>query len=244
MKMRIVKSELLSVLHSSMFKVFAVLTIALISLSVYTTGLAQNISSSNAHLYGLQILEAGSTTSLLVAFLGVSLFTKEFGRGLIIRSVINAGSIRKVLKIKFLVSSIIGLLFGALSLLLTVVGLYIWMQNKHVSFDWGLDSIIFTIRIFLLIFLSAPWGTSIGWIGRGEKATTWGFLFYRMLIIPIFLILFPKTETWLPGFTLNFHNISDGSSASKLFFGALVGIAWILLGIILGDILENKTGYM
>jgi len=227
-----------------MFKVFAVLGLALTALSIYTTGLAQNVSAENAQMYGLQILEVGTTSSLLVAFLGVSLFTKEFGRGLIIRSVINAGSIRKVLHIKLLVSLIIGAIFSVTSTLVSIVGLQIWMHQNHVSFNWNGTSIIFIVRTFLIIMLSATWGTSLGWVGKGEKTTTWGFLFYRLLITPILIVLVPKCESWLPGYSLTIRTIEQGSSLSKLVSGTLIFAAWICFDVFVGDLIQRRKGYL
>ena len=243
-KVKIIKSELLSVFYSSTFKVFIALNIALSILSLFTIGLGQNITKLNAQYYGMQILQVGATGSLLVSFLGVTLFTKEFGRGLIIRSVINAGSIRNVLKIKLAVSAIIGIIFGVVELIITVAGLEIWMSRKHVTFDWTSGSIVLAVRILLLVTFAAPWGTSVGWIGRGERATSFGFLFYRLLFTPIFIAFIPNIQPWLPGFSLNFRSFAAGSSISELFSGVMISLMWLAIDVVVGDILQRKKGYL
>ncbi|WP_195905814.1 ABC transporter permease [Parafrankia discariae] len=181
------------------------------------------------------VIRLGFANLLFAALFGVLTVTGEYRTGTISRSLLLSRSRRDVLGAKAVVSLFAGFLFGLAGAGTGLLAGWVTLGARGDELVLDRETWLICLGLVLVSTLTAPWGTFLGWLIRGQVPAV-------IVTIVWTLIVESALSAWIPGFA---RFLPGGAQAAiyrdtstdvlSMPWGLVLFCGWLSLAAVVAD---------
>ena len=252
---RTLKSELVKLFFTRTFRVYSSVGFFLNAFVEY--GFFKEYSSKTKSIPNSQDvvrLFLGSTQviALVASLVGAILITSEFSTGSLPNSVICAGGVKRLFKVKGLIGLLVGAVLSVISILIGIFTSLLWSTKTGHQVHWNHSIFFVIVGGFISVSLAGAWGIAIGTLVKKTTPAVIGISVWTTTIETVIAAQSNWLDQWLPtgaqsaivfGKEQSIIGVNPQSIVLGRFSATLVFIGWIFLANVISLRMIRRKGF-